>query len=119
MASKSAMIKEPQLSSKWSASTLRVVLDLPCNSVVFVHGLTGNRENTWTDKGTGVFWPEALLKNDVPEARIITFGYDADVVHFWSMASQNRIGNHAQNLVNVLSQLRERSDTVGIPHAMQ
>ncbi|KAH7329701.1 hypothetical protein B0I35DRAFT_404883 [Stachybotrys elegans] len=79
--------------------------------VVFVHGLTGNRETTWTDKASDVFWPAHLLKNDTPNARIMTFGYDADVVHFWSMASQNRIRDHAVNLVNALAQLRERSGT--------
>ena len=74
--------------------------------------MTGNRETTWTDKESGIFWPEALLKDDVSEARILSYGYDADVVQFWSMASQNRIGNHAQNLVNVLANLRERSESV-------
>lgn len=81
-------------------------------SVIFVHGLTGNHVNTWTDRSTGVFWPEHLLKNDIPEARILSFGYDADIVHFWSEASQNCIGNHAQNLLNSLCQLRLRSDSV-------
>ncbi|KAH6686174.1 hypothetical protein F5X68DRAFT_153560 [Plectosphaerella plurivora] len=83
--------------------------------IVFVHGLTGNRETTWTDKESGVFWPAHLLKEDVPRTRIVTFGYDADVVHFWSQASQNRVRNHAVNLVNAVSQLRERSDTEDRP----
>ncbi|KAL3448019.1 Alpha/Beta hydrolase protein [Aspergillus insuetus] len=83
--------------------------------VVFIHGLTGNRETTWTDKETKVFWPGALLPNDIPDARILTFGYDADIVHFLSTASQNRIGNHAQNFINVLSQLREKSETIDRP----
>ena len=81
-------------------------------SIVFVHGITGNRENTWTHKGTGIFWPKQFLGSDIPTARILTFGYDADVAHFWSMASHNRIGNHAENLVNSLAQWRDRTKTV-------
>jgi pimeloyl-ACP methyl ester carboxylesterase len=80
-------------------------------SVIFVHGLTGNRETTWTDKQSGVFWPAHLLRRDVPETRILTFGYDADVAHFWALASNNRIGNHALDLVNALAQMRERTGT--------
>ncbi|KAG9229223.1 Alpha/Beta hydrolase protein, partial [Amylocarpus encephaloides] len=83
--------------------------------IVFVHGLTGNRESTWTDKESGVFWPAHLLKNDIPKTRIMTFGYDADVVHFWAMASQNSIGNHALKLVNSLAQIRERTETEDRP----
>ncbi|KAM5354693.1 hypothetical protein ACJ41O_001340 [Fusarium nematophilum] len=79
--------------------------------IVFVHGLTGNRETTWTDSSSRVFWPAQFLKNDVPKTRIATFGYGADVVHLWTMASQNRIRNHALNLVNALVQLRERTVT--------
>ena len=85
------------------------------SSIVFVHGLTGNRESTWTDKESGVFWPAHLLKNDIPKTRIMTFGYDADVVHFWAMASQNSIGNHALKLVNSLAQIRERTETEDRP----
>jgi pimeloyl-ACP methyl ester carboxylesterase len=84
-------------------------------SIVFIHGLTGNRESTWTEKSSRVFWPEELLKHDVPRTRILTFGYDADVAHFWTQSSQNRIGDHALNLVNALAQLRERSDTEDRP----
>lgn len=83
--------------------------------VILVHGLTGNRENTWTDKNSGVFWPEKLLPDDLPKARIFTYGYDADILHFWEMSSQSRIGNHAQTLLNTLSQVRERGETVSIP----
>jgi pimeloyl-ACP methyl ester carboxylesterase len=92
------------------------VLDHPdwtiaARSIVFVHGLTGNRETTWTDKSTGVFWPVSLLKNDIPKTRIVTFGYDADIAHFFATASQNCIRNHATNLANAVAQLRERTET--------
>ena len=80
-------------------------------SVVFVHGLTGDREKTWTHQSTSCLWPEELLPLDLPEARIFTYGYDADVAHFFSAASQSRIGNHAQTLLGSLAQVRERSGT--------
>ena len=32
-------------------------------------------------------WPESFLANDLPQVRIIMYGYDADVVNFWSMTS--------------------------------
>lgn len=80
--------------------------------VVFVHGLTGDRRSTWTDKSSNVFWPKDLLGcDDLPPMRILSYGYDADVAHFWAMGSQNRIGEHAGNLVNALAQLRDGSDT--------
>jgi protein SERAC1 len=77
---------------------------------VFVHGLGGDRMKTWTDDQ--VFWPKDLLPVDIPEARILTFGYDANIVHFWGMPSQNRIDNHADELVASLVGLRDRTKTV-------
>lgn len=82
-------------------------------SIVFIHGLTGGRESTWTAKGAATCWPELLLPNDLPEARIILYGYDADVVNFWSMASQNTVGDHGQKFVTSLANLRDSTDTVG------
>ncbi|KAK2770149.1 hypothetical protein CKAH01_04492 [Colletotrichum kahawae] len=82
--------------------------------IVFVHGLTGNAYNTWVYRqknGGNVHWPSDFLKDDIPDARILTFGYDADVVNWWEPASNNRIGNHAENLLGSLTRLRERTDT--------
>lgn len=88
----------------------KVISNCAALSIVFVHGLTGNRENTWTCNHT--LWPETLLPKELPKARILTFGFDADVVNFWSPAGQNRIGNHAQNLAQSLANLRDRTETV-------
>ncbi|KAI9867453.1 MAG: hypothetical protein M1813_009011 [Trichoglossum hirsutum] len=79
--------------------------------IVFVHGLTGNGETTWTEKESEVCWPQQLLPQDIPKARIITFGYDGDITKFWASTSRNSIGNHAQNLVALLANLRERTET--------
>ena len=80
--------------------------------IVFIHGLTGNSYRTWSHEGSGVHWPMQLLPQDFPDARIMTFGYDADVLKFWDPVSSNRISNHAENLVGALARLRERTDTV-------
>lgn len=72
---------------------------------MFVHGLRGDRKETWT-KGT-TLWPEKLLPEKVPQARILTFGYDADIYHFWlKPTSDNSIKNHADNLTAGLVGLR-------------
>ena len=76
-----------------------------------MHGLTGSSNETWTDKN-GLYWPVDLLSKDISDARILTFGYDADIVNFWNPASQNRISNHAQNLLGDLSNLRLKTDSV-------
>lgn len=84
--------------------------------MVFIHGLTGNRRSTWTEKQTNCFWPKEVLARDVlPPTRILSYGYDADVAHFWALSSQNRLNEHAGNLVNALAQLRNRSETEGRP----
>ncbi|KAA6412091.1 MAG: hypothetical protein FRX48_04241 [Lasallia pustulata] len=79
--------------------------------IVFVHGLTGEPAKTWLHTASGMYWPTTLLSRDVPNSRILSFGYDADVVNFWNPTSQNRIGNHAVNMLGDLTRLREKSDT--------
>jgi hypothetical protein len=46
------------------------------SSIVFVHGLEGDPEATWS-RGE-VFWPRHLLPHDFPKARIFTFGYSTE-----------------------------------------
>jgi hypothetical protein len=82
--------------------------------IVFVHGLTGNAYSTWlyNDRKTKVYWPCELLRKNYPDARILAFGYDADITQFWGPASSNRVSNHAENMLGSLSRLRARTDTV-------
>lgn len=79
--------------------------------IVFVHGLTGNAYNTWLHKETGIHWPSELLRQDLPNTRILSFGYDADIVNFWNPASNSRLSSHAENLVGGLVRERERTNT--------
>ena len=72
----------------------------------------GGSASTWRHQETGAYWPNTFLVDDIPNARILAFGYDADVVNFWSPASKNRIGNHALNMLGGLCGMREKSDSV-------
>lgn len=84
------------------------------SSIYFIHGLNGNREGTWTwkERGESYFWPRDLLSDQVPHARISTYGYDADYTTFWKMPGKNRIADHAKNLVTDLVNMRDDSGTV-------
>jgi hypothetical protein len=77
-------------------------------SIVFVHGFTGDPKRTWTHKrgdtnpedgrelpqkarklnpfsaphdARQVYWPHDLLPSTVPNARILTYGYDSHIRH--------------------------------------
>lgn len=75
--------------------------------------MTGGRETTWTHKGKKqTLWPRDLLPEDIPRARIITFGYDADVASFGlSVAGSNRLRDHGNNLASDVATFREKTDT--------
>lgn len=74
--------------------------------ICFVHGLTGNRNSTWTAHGRNTAWPKEFLPSRISNARILTYGYDAYVVRK-SVASSNRLIDHATNLLNDLSTDRD------------
>ncbi|KAK1772209.1 hypothetical protein QBC33DRAFT_520561 [Phialemonium atrogriseum] len=78
----------------------------PTVDIVFVHGLTGHRERTWTAQSGCGLWPQTLLPKEIPSARILTYGYDANVVKMWSWVSSNNLADHAKNLLSALATCR-------------
>ncbi|KIW05620.1 uncharacterized protein PV09_03491 [Verruconis gallopava] len=48
---------------------------IPCD-VVLIHGLGSNAISTWQSRSSNCFWPESLLPNSLPGARVMTFSYD-------------------------------------------
>lgn len=80
----------------------------PDVDIVFVHGLTGDRERTWTHPINGVCWPRDILPQSLPDARILTFGYDAYVVRARDHVASIDIAHHANDFLNCLA--NERTD---------
>ncbi|CAG7850983.1 SubName: Full=Related to kinesin light chain {ECO:0000313/EMBL:CCA74840.1} [Serendipita indica DSM 11827] len=78
----------------------------PIVDIVAIHGLDGHREKTWTAE-SGVLWLRDLLPADIPNARILVYGYDADTRSRECVSTQT-IYQHADKFVKSL--LRQRSD---------
>ncbi|OCK72963.1 hypothetical protein K432DRAFT_365414 [Lepidopterella palustris CBS 459.81] len=81
----------------------------PVVDIVFVHGLTGGQVSTWAAEGAAQPWPQSFLAKDIPTARISAFGYDADVVKVFGQAGQNKLRQHASNLVACVADLQFES----------
>ena len=64
-----------------------------------IHGLNGDREKTWMLNN--VNWLRDLLPSDIPNARVISWGYDANT-HSTSPISAQHLYDHAKTLVSDL-----------------
>lgn len=74
-------------------------------SIVAIHGLDGNSEESWTAPN-GKMWLRDFLPSIIPQARIITYGYDADT-RGPKPLSRDTIYNIAQTMLAHLSSARE------------
>ncbi|KAK4207664.1 hypothetical protein QBC37DRAFT_298226 [Rhypophila decipiens] len=79
----------------------------PIADVIFVHGIKGHREQTWSQGSGGPPWPQTLLPLRMPDIRIMTFGYDANPIAWRASVSVNRIGDHSKNLLAALARHRQ------------
>lgn len=70
-----------------------------------MHGLNGHPAHTWTSEKSKILWPHKLLPDLLEEqkARILVYGYDADVTSFTDGVGRDKIHNHAELLVAVLA----------------
>ena len=80
-------------------------------SVVFVHGLGGSNETTWTND-EGVCWPKTRLPTILQKARISGFAYESNFVGGYLMAMANRDGLRAigDKLFREVATMRRRND---------
>jgi len=91
-------------------------------SIVAIHGLDGHREESWTT-GTAdnaVLWLRDLLPTEIPTARILTFGYDANTRGKDQLTTQT-LYDHAEALIGRLVLFRQKTAvlTVFFPVALQ
>ncbi|KAF1936850.1 hypothetical protein EJ02DRAFT_413325 [Clathrospora elynae] len=84
----------------------------PMIDIVAVHGLNGHFEKTWT-AGNGVNWLRDLLPRDLPNARILSWGYDANT--HGDRVSCQYLYSHAEELVSDLCRRRKRTNSTTRP----
>jgi hypothetical protein len=79
----------------------------PFRSIIIIHGLNGDVIESWTNAATKAFWPKDFLPRDVPEARVMAFGYNANAAFGNTTAD---IVDHAKDLLGSLLDTREEGD---------
>jgi hypothetical protein len=55
-----------------------------------------------------VFWPESMLPTVLREARILTWGYDADVDAFNTSVGHNNVEQHSADLLTDVANLFDK-----------
>ncbi len=86
--------------------------ELTLYSLIFVHGLQGHRDRTWTGPSAQSPWPRDILPDIIPNVRVLTFGYDSSVTRWDRMVSKNTVNDHALGLMNSIATYREADNTV-------
>lgn len=101
----------PPLIKQFGLTQIYTPREDPTIDIVFVHGLNGHPQASWTSKNTGCFWPVDLLPDILAaqRPRILTYGYNANVTAFTDGASRDSIVSHAETLASSLAANRSVS----------
>lgn len=76
--------------------------------------LLGNRDNSRTSFET--YWPRDFLPKTIPEARVLTFGYDTKIRHaVGPQGSKKTVYDHGKELVQCLHDNRSSEECVDRP----
>jgi hypothetical protein len=74
--------------------------------IIALHGITGDAYDTWTHEN-GKFWLQDFLPNELPGARVFSFGYPAEV--FCSLGTGG-LDSFARSLLEDLKRERRRKE---------
>ncbi|RDW69812.1 hypothetical protein BP6252_08832 [Coleophoma cylindrospora] len=71
-------------------------------------------------RSTEVFWPDAYLTQDIPEARIWTYGYDTEVINgLFQVNETNSISHHGDDLaVRIAREIENEDPIVFVAHGL-
>ncbi|KAK2787871.1 hypothetical protein FQN52_007050 [Onygenales sp. PD_12] len=91
---------------------ITVLYQPPCSNdilydLVAVHGLNGDPFETWTHKKNRVMWLRDLLPSELPNVRIMTYGYNAK---FRNFTGRQDMRNIAMKLLAELVDLRKTAE---------
>jgi len=75
-----------------------------CIDIVAIHGITGDAHETWTH-ANGKLWLRDFVPQNLPGARVFTFGYPADI--FRSMDTGGGLDSWARQLLEGLVNVRK------------
>ena len=98
---------------------LQLSRSLPCSppslcpnvysSIVAVHGLCGDPFETWTEEISGKLWLRDFLPSQVPNTRIMSYGYDSSATF---SKSEIELGDAAADLLNRLNDERGAPEVI-------
>ncbi|CAG7851013.1 SubName: Full=Related to kinesin light chain {ECO:0000313/EMBL:CCA74635.1} [Serendipita indica DSM 11827] len=77
----------------------------PIVDIVAIHGLDGHREKTWSTKKS-ILWLRDLLPTDLSNARVLSYGYDADTRSLGCVSTQT-MRRHADGFARALARKRK------------
>lgn len=92
---------------------MSTIILLLSRSILALHGLNGHAYRSWEYRdrnGESFMWLRDCLPERIPEARILTYGYNANV---YSDVSTGRTRTFAETFLERLRYMRE-SDPVSI-----
>lgn len=81
------------------------------HSIIAVHGLGGHAFRSWTfrgpgSNGAGAMWLRDFLPDEISQSRIMTYGYNSDILDTDSVAG---IRAYGLSLLNIINDMRTTS----------